>query len=161
MSCFRMTLIAVYAPKFGFSLFKICVVIVMPKSILCAIDFSESSLNALKWAADLSGKFNSHLTVLYPYRLLQTNKEDVLELKKKNVELATRKFESLENDFLNGKVTSFEFSPEVGFLTDRIEDHLRKNHILMMVIGKNMNSSSQENLDELINHVGVPVVVIP
>jgi nucleotide-binding universal stress UspA family protein len=133
----------------------------MPKSILCAIDFSESSLNALKWAADLSSKFNSHLTVLYPYRLLQTSKEDVLELKKKNIELATRKFASLENDYLNGKVMSFEFSPEVGFLTDRIEDHLRKNHILMMVIGKNMNSSSQENLDELINHVGVPVVVIP
>jgi nucleotide-binding universal stress UspA family protein len=133
----------------------------MSKSILCAIDFSESSLNALKWAAELSAKFNSHLTVLYPYRLLQTSKEDVVELKKKNVELATRKFEALENDYLNGKVTSFEFTPEVGFLTDRIEDHLRKNSILMMVIGKNMNSSSQENLDDLLNSVKVPVVVIP
>lgn len=133
----------------------------MSKSILCAIDFSESSLNALKWAAEFSAKFNSHLTVLYPYRLLQISKEDVMELKKKNVELATRKFEALENDYLNGKVTSFEFSAEVGFLTDRIEDHLRKNHILMMVIGKNMNSTSQENLDDLINNVKVPVVVIP
>lgn len=133
----------------------------MPKSILCAIDFSESSLNALKWAAEFSARFNTHLTVLYPYRLLQTSKEDVVELKKKNVELATRKFEALENDYLNGKVTSFEFSPEVGFLTDRIEDHLRKNSILMMVIGKNMNSTNQENLDDLINQVKVPVVVIP
>ena len=133
----------------------------MSKSILCAIDFSESSLNALKWAAEFSSRFNSHLTVLYPYRLLQTNKEDVVELKKNNVELATRKFESLENEYLNGKVTSIEFSPEVGFLTDRIEDHLRKNSILMMVIGKNMNSASQENLDDLINHVKIPVVVIP
>jgi nucleotide-binding universal stress UspA family protein len=133
----------------------------MPKSILCAIDFSESSLNALKWAAELSARFNSHLTVLYPYRLLQATKEDVVELKKKNVELATRKFEALENDYLNGKVMSFEFSPEVGFLTDRIEDHLRKNSILLMVIGKNMNSTNQENLDDLINHVKVPVVVIP
>ena len=133
----------------------------MLKSILCAIDFSESSLNALKWAAELSARFNCHLTVLYSYRLLQTSKEDVVELKKKNVELATRKFEALENDYLNGKVTSFEFSPEVGFLTDRIEDHLRKNSVLMLVVGKNMNSTSQENLDDLINHVKVPVMVIP
>jgi len=133
----------------------------MPKSILCAIDFSESSLNALKWAAELSAKFNTHLTVLYPYRLLQATKEDVIDVKKKNEELAARKFAALENDYLNGKVVSFDFTAEVGFLADRIEDHLRKNSILMMVIGKNMNSSSTENLDDLISHVKVPVVVIP
>jgi nucleotide-binding universal stress UspA family protein len=156
-----MTVISVYRGWFHLSLLPVSAVNFMSKSILCAIDFSESSLNALKWAAEFSAKFNSHLTVLYPYRLLQTSKEDVVELKRKNVELATRKFEALENDYLNGKVTSFEFSPEVGFLSDRIEDHLRKNHILMMVIGKNMNSASQENLDDLLHQVKVPVVVIP
>jgi nucleotide-binding universal stress UspA family protein len=155
-----MTLIAVCRGEFQLSLLSVSLVN-MPKSILCAIDFSESSLNALKWAADLSAKFNTHLTVLYPYRLLQTGKEDVVEIKKKNVELATRKFEVLEGDYLNGKVKSFEFSPEVGFLSDRIEDHLRKNSVLMMVIGKNMNSANQENLDDLLNRVKVPVVVIP
>ena len=133
----------------------------MAKSILCAIDFSESSLHALKLAADLAARFNCHLTVLYPYRLIQANKEDIMQIKKKNEELAIRKFEALENDYLNGKVSSFDFTAEVGFLVDRIEEHLRKSPILMMVIGKNMNSSSQENLDDLINQVKVPVVVVP
>ena len=122
----------------------------MSKSILCAIDFSESSLHALKCAADLSARYNSHLTVLYPYRLLSTNKDDVVEIKKKNEDLAIRKFESLENDYLNGKVTSFDFTAEVGFLTVRVEDHLRKNPVQFLVLGRNMNSSSQENHDKLL-----------
>ena len=133
----------------------------MAKTILCPIDFSESSIHALKWAVELSARYNCHLTVLYPYRLLQAPKEDVLQLKKKNEESAIQKFESLEKDYINGKVISFDFTPEVGFLADRIEDHLRRNSILMMVIGKNMNSASQENLGDLITNVKVPVVVIP
>ena len=133
----------------------------MAKSILCAIDFSESSLHALKWAAELSAKFNAHLTVLYPYRLLQTTKEEVMELKNKNMELAVCKFSALENDYLNGKVTSFDFTAEVGFVADRVEEHLRKNSVLMLVIGKNMNAYSQENLEEMIDQMKVPVVVVP
>jgi hypothetical protein len=133
----------------------------MGKSILCVIDFSESSLHALKWAADLSARFHSHLTVLYPYRLLQTPKGEVIQAKKQNEELALKKFEALEEDYLNGKVTSFDFAPEVGFITDRIEEHLRKNSIMFMVIGKNMNSTNQENLDDLLSTVKVPVVFVP
>jgi nucleotide-binding universal stress UspA family protein len=133
----------------------------MAKTILCPIDFSESSLHALKWAVELSARYSCHLTVLYPYRLLQAPKEDVLQLKKKNEESAIQKFESLEKDYINGKAISFDFTPEVGFLADRIDDHLRRNSILMMVIGKNMSSASQENLGDLITNVKVPVVVVP
>jgi nucleotide-binding universal stress UspA family protein len=133
----------------------------MGKSILCAIDFSESSLNALRWAAELSSRFDCHLTVLYPYRLLQTTKGELVEIRNKSVESASKKFEALKSDYLNGKVTSVDFTAEVGFLSDRIEDHLRKNSILMMVIGKNMNSTNQENLQDLVSQVNVPVMVIP
>jgi len=109
----------------------------------------------------MSSRFNCHLTILYPYRLLHASKEDVIQIKKKSEELAVRKFETIENDYLNGKVISFDFTAEVGFLADRIEEHLRKDSILMMVIGKNMNSANQENMDDVIRHVKVPVVVIP
>ena len=134
---------------------------IMAKTILCPIDFSESSIHALKWAAELSAQYNCHLTVLYPYRLLQAGKEDVLQVKKKNEDSALQKFELLEKEYLNGKTVSFDFIPEVGFLSDRIEDHLRKNSVLLMVIGKNMNSASQENLGDLITNVKVPIVVVP
>ena len=133
----------------------------MTKSILCAIDFSESSLHALQWAAELSSQFKCHLTVLYPYRLLQTSKGDVVGVKQKNLELANKKFEALKNEFLNGKVNSYNFTAEVGFLSDRIEDHIEKNSIMLMVLGKNMDSSSQDNLQDLINTISVPVLIVP
>lgn len=133
----------------------------MANSILCAIDFSESSLHALQWAADLSSRFNAHLTVLYPYRLMQTSKDDVLQLRKRNEEIALTKFGAIENEILNGKNISFDFKPEIGFVADRIEDHIRKNSILMLVIGKNMNAYSQENLEQMVEQLKVPVVVVP
>lgn len=133
----------------------------MTKSILCAIDFSESSLHALQWAAELSSQFKCHLTVLYPYRLLQTSKGDVVGIKQKNLELANQKFEALKNEFLTGKVSSYDFTPEVGFLSDRIENHIEKNSIMLMVLGKNMHSASQDNLQDLINSIQVPVLIVP
>lgn len=133
----------------------------MTNTILCAIDFSESSLDALKWAADLASNFKCHLTVLYPYRLVQTSKEDVMEMKQKNMTLASEKFDVLKNDYLNEKVISFDFSAEVGFLADRIDDYLRKKSILMVVISKKMGSFGEERLDDLIAQVKVPLMIIP
>jgi nucleotide-binding universal stress UspA family protein len=133
----------------------------MAKSILCAIDFSESSLHALKWAAELSSVFNCHLTVLYPYRLLQTTKGDEIDIKQKKTDQALAKFDELKRDYLSGKVSSYDFTPEIGFLSDRIDDHLRRNSIMMMVIGRSMNASNHETLQDLVSHVNVPVVVVP
>ncbi len=134
---------------------------IMAKPILCAIDFSESSRNAFKWAAELSSLYNCHLTILYPYRLLPEKKEDVTSLKIKNEAIAASMFEVLEHDYLSGKNISFEFRPEVGFVADRIEDHVRKNSIALLVIGKNMKAYVQENLADMIDQIKVPVVVVP
>jgi Universal stress protein family len=133
----------------------------MAKSILCAIDFSESSRNALKWAADLSSLYHYHLTILYPYRLFQEKKEDVTLLKIRNEELASKKFDIVQQECLSGKNISFDFRAEVGFVADRIEDHLRRNSIVMLVISKNMNAYIQENLAEMIDQIEVPVLVLP
>ena len=134
---------------------------IMAKSILCPIDFSESSLEALKWATELSSMLNCHLSVLYPYRLLQTSKNDVTDLKKKNEEQAAKKFAAVEKSHLKGKDISFDFSAEVGFLDDRVEYHLKKNHILMMVISKSMNNRNKENPEDFIDQSDVPVLVVP
>jgi hypothetical protein len=92
---------------------------------------------------------------------LPEKKEDIISLKIKNEEIAARKFALLEHDYLSGKSISFEFRPEVGFVADRIEDHLRKNSIALLVIGKNMNAYGPENLADMIDQVMVPVVVVP
>ena len=133
----------------------------MTKSILCPIDFTDSSARALKWAVDLSAQFNCHLTVLYPYRLLHATKGDVTQLKQKNEEQAVKKFEALQKSHLNGKNLSFDFSPEVGFTNDRVEYHVRKNSVLMLVISESMNLASKENQEEFIEHLNVPVLLVP
>ena len=68
-------------------------------SILCAIDFSDSSLQALQWAIPEAQKHNYHISVLYPYRLDQIRKkEDVLQSKKAMDVEAVEKFEPVKYD---------------------------------------------------------------
>ena len=133
----------------------------MNKCILCPIDFSESSATALKWAAELSSKLNYHLMVLYPYRLLQLTNDDVVHLKKKNEEHASKKFADLEKHYLKGKNISFEFSPEIGFVNDRVDYHLKKEAIAMLVISKHLNLQGNETQEDFIRNANVPVLVVP
>jgi nucleotide-binding universal stress UspA family protein len=133
----------------------------MTKSILCPIDLSESSENALKWAAELSSRLNYHLTILYPYRLLQAVDGDAVFLKKKNEEHASKKFADLEKNYLKEKNISFDFIPEVGFVNDRVDYHLKKEAIVLMVISKSMNFKNSESADDFINRSNVPVLVVP
>ena len=133
----------------------------MANTILCTIDFSESSTQALKWAAELAIRYTCHLTVLFPYRLTQIPKADAKEMKENIMASASEKFAVLKNDFLIGKVASFDFTAEVGFLADRIDDHQRKNSILMVVISKKMSLLGEERLDDLIAKIKVPMMIIP
>ena len=134
---------------------------ILQPSILCPIDFSESSESALKWAAELSSRLNYHLTIVYPYRLLQVANGEAIFLKKQNEENASKKFAALEKNYLRGKNISYDFSPEVGFVNDRVDYHLKKEAIVLMVISKNMNLKNSESTEEFINHTNVPVLVVP
>ena len=77
------------------------------KSILCVIDFSESSINALKWAADMAQLSKSNLHIMYPFRLNQSHEGDQrIQFKKETEETALTKFKLIEKDMLTGKVKS-------------------------------------------------------
>ncbi len=134
----------------------------MAKSIICVVDFSESSQNTLQTAADLSAQYHSHLTVLYPYRLLQTNRgEDLVDLKKRKEAEAATKFAALEKSVLKGKDVSFDFSSEIGFITDRIESRTRKIPVQFLVIGKSLLMANRESFEELISHLASPLIIVP
>ncbi len=134
----------------------------MAKSIICVVDFSESSQNALQTAADLSAQNHTHLTVLYPYRLLQTSRgEDLMDLKKRKEAEAASKFAVLEKSVLKGKDVSFEFSSEIGFITDRIESRTRKLPIQFLVIGKSLLMANKESFEELLTHLASPLIIVP
>jgi nucleotide-binding universal stress UspA family protein len=132
----------------------------MTNDILCPIDFSESSKGAMKWSIDLAKMLNSHLSILYTYRLIKQDGE-VIDLKRKIEEEASKNFGVLEKELLAGTGIAYNFKTEVGFVDDRIEDHTRKNKISFLVMGKGMSLRNKETFDDLVEHLQVPLVIVP
>lgn len=133
----------------------------MNKGVLCTIDFSESSMDALRMAMSLAQLLKSPLTILYPYRLLNTHNGEATDLKKKIEENAMRSFATLEKDILYGSGVSYEFKIEVGFISDRVKDYAKKNSVSFLVMGNKMNLSNKESFDELAEHLQMPLVIVP
>lgn len=133
----------------------------MTNGILCTIDFSDSSKEALKWSAGLAEKLGCHLSILYTYRLVNKENGEVSQMKKKIEEEAAKNFAVLEKEVLGGKGISYDFKSEVGFVDDRIEDHARKHKVSFLVIGKGILIRNKETFDELLDQLKAPLVIIP
>lgn len=133
----------------------------LANSILCTIDLSESSKPAIRWAVTMAQQLKMHLTILYTYRLLQYRNGEVLQLKRTMEDEAKKQFILLEKELLIGRGVSYDFKTEVGFVTDRIEDHAKKNPLRFLVMNKNANESGKETIDDLMEHIHVPVLLVP
>jgi hypothetical protein len=132
----------------------------MNNGILCTIDFSEASVDALKWSVKLAQRLNIPLTILYTYRLFKQNGE-AISLKKQMEEDAAVNFSRIEDIFLKGASIIYDFKIEVGFVDDRIEEHLKKNKVSFLVMGRGLNSRSKETLESLIDNLKTPLVIVP
>jgi nucleotide-binding universal stress UspA family protein len=128
--------------------------------ILCTTDFSDSSKEALKWSVSFAKKLKSPLTILYTYRLLKRNGEGAA-LKKIMEEGAAKKFAELENEILKSSGIAYQCKTEVGFIDDRIEQHMKANKVSFLVMGNDMRKSITESFDELMSEVHVPLVIVP
>jgi universal stress protein A len=131
------------------------------KTILCTIDFSQSTRHSLEWAVALTRQMRAHLTVLYTYRLIQPRSGEIVHLKKVIEQEAHQKFEALEKEYLADKGVSYDFKIEVGFVTDRIEDRIKKNLLDFVVMDKPMRSNGNESFEELMEHIHVPMLLVP
>lgn len=130
-------------------------------SVLCVIDFSASSENALRSAVHLASGNQTHLTVLHPYRLTQAvKKEDLVKLKRDIDEEAALNFKKMSHLLINLNVP-FDFRAEVGFLTDRVQEHLRKNNVTLLVMNKHLALGSWEAFHELIDQLEIPMMIVP
>lgn len=132
----------------------------MNTEIICTTDFSDSSMDALKWSIDLAKMLDAHLTILYTYRLFKQNGE-VVAMKKIIEEEASKNFRAMESELLVGTGIKYDFKPEVGFVADRVEEHAKKRNVGFLVMGKSMTSGNKENFDELVEHLRVPLVIVP
>ena len=130
-------------------------------SILCTIDFSKSSREALQWAVQLAKQFGAHLTILYTYRLIHHRSGEALQLKKDIESSASHQFELLEKELLLDAGISYDFKVEIGFIADRVEDYAKRNTLNFLVTNKNIHNSGKEFFDELMQHIQVPMLVVP
>src|SRR5688572_1168320 len=110
----------------------------MKNGIVCVIDFSESSKEVVSWAIELAKNLKNHLTILYTYRLLKQDGE-IIPLKRKMELEASKNFTELENQLLVGSGVEYDFKTEVGFVDDRIAEHLKTNKLSFLVMGKRMS----------------------
>lgn len=133
----------------------------MDNTILCTIDFSEPSKDVLMYAVNLSKQFKSHITILYTYRLLNSQNGELVDMKKKIEEQAKQNFSLLEKEVLVGSGVSYDFKIEVGFVSNRVREYAKENGVSFLVMGRKMNGRNKESFDELTENIHVPLVIVP
>jgi endonuclease IV len=132
---------------------------IMANGIVCTTDFSESSLGALKWSIESAKRLGAHLTILHTYRLNQNG--EAISLKRKLDEEAIKNFAEVERQHLAGSGIRYNFKTEIGFVDDRVEEHLKSNKISFLVMGKGMSLHHKESFDDLLKQLQIPLVIIP
>jgi hypothetical protein len=131
-------------------------------SILSVIDFSEASIDSLKWAAELAQEKKTHLTVLYPYRLRQSIGGDVVAENKRTMDSeAEKSFNQLARPVLSESLITYDFHPEIGFIYDRVYSHANRNEIMFIIMSQKMASANKDILNDLINVISAPLVIVP
>lgn len=131
------------------------------KTILCTIDFSQSTGQTIDWAITIAQQMRAHLSILYTYRLIQSRGGEIVHLKKSIEEEAKQKFLFIEKSHLSNKGISYDFKIEVGFISDRIESHAKRNTLDFLVIDKSVKANNNETLEELLEHIHVPMLLVP
>lgn len=130
--------------------------------VLCVIDFSESSKEALKSAIFLADQYKTPLTVLYPYRLTQVDiNGDMSSTRRSMDQAANESFKKISESLLLNSAVHWQFRPEVGFFNDRIRAHSKKNKVGMLIVSKRLVTINRENFMELIDQLQVPLMIIP
>jgi nucleotide-binding universal stress UspA family protein len=136
------------------------------KTILCAIDFSESSLKALKYTMTMAEMYHAQVTVLFCYRLIATDDEGESLTMKRGIEAkALEQFHDVEKGLDHIATVPYQFVTEIGFFPSRIEMFMRKTPVSLLVMGnsivKNFNEYKNLSFDQFLNETKVPVVVVP
>jgi len=134
----------------------------MGSSILCVIDFSDASKDALLAAVNIASETKSNLTVLYPYRLNQPrNVTDVTQWKKSIDVDATNNFNRMSINLFKDSNVLWEFKPEVGFMGDRVEAYTQKYNVGLVVMSTHLSRASNEVFLEMLDKLKCPLLIVP
>ncbi|MEO1050679.1 MAG: universal stress protein [Bacteroidota bacterium] len=141
--------------------------------ILCPVDFSSCSINAIEYAFEIGVKYNAHLTLLYVFTEDDFNKvlgEDQ-PIKNFNELLAMAK-ERLKNltEIIKSKNTqglvNCDYSVALGEMPDRIINYINDEEYNLVVLGTTGISKVTgvyvgSNAIKIIESSPVPVICVP
>lgn len=135
------------------------------KTVLCAIDFSESSLHATKWAMTLAQLSQAQVVILFCYRLItEGDNGESLNMKRDIETKALEQFHEIEK-LINAPAVPYQFVTEIGFFSSRIEMFIRKSPVSMLVMGNSVISNFNEyknlSFEQFLLKTKIPVVVVP
>lgn len=128
------------------------------------IDLSVNSEKVLKWAAEDALEHKSNLLILYPYRLKFQRDGEQRPMEKKQLEAeAIERFEKLKSTLTILKKVPHIFMAEVGFETDRLEVHMHKADLHVMVLSKEMAIAGVNDNDwnNFMKRLTIPIVLVP
>jgi len=140
--------------------------------IICPIDFSSASLNALEYAIEIGRKFHSHITLYHVFTERDFNKvvgnDFVGKSFKELMAMASNKLKKLSdqlNEDYKGQITC-EPQIELGELIDKLKDTISEDGHDLLVMGttgvsklKGVNFGS--NTEDAIEEIKVPVLCVP
>lgn len=109
----------------------------------------------------MARQLRAHLSILYTYRLIQSSSGEIVHFKKNIEHEARQKFEILEKEYLLSNGISYDFKVEVGFVSDRIEDRVRKDSPDFVILDKTLRANSNESFEELMENIHVPLLIVP
>jgi nucleotide-binding universal stress UspA family protein len=145
------------------------------RKILIPTDFSENSINAIKYATELFKHGPSEIYLLYAYS------DEVYEAKNRFAdvvfdELKSQSHQKAEQALAKLKKQVFEHSPnpkhtihtiaEFGLLVDTVNDWVEKENVDVVVMGTKGETSNRQitfgsNTLQVIKYVKCPVLAVP
>jgi nucleotide-binding universal stress UspA family protein len=143
------------------------------KKLLCPIDFSEVSLNALEFAVAIGEKENSQITLLNIFtpddfrKILNT--DDVKEEYKKLLEIAESKLKAISEEIMilsNNRLAACSYLLKSGKVVDVLTEIAATEKFDMIVIGTTGHSALERKYlgakaRKIINEARCSVMVVP
>lgn len=137
-------------------------------AIITATDFSDIANNAVHYACDLAGAFDTHLILLHSYSIpvaFNDNPMPVISIEESK-KIADEQLEGLMDELVK-KYPQLVIKKELGYgdITDSLKDAIKKHQASMVVVG---NSTSEDsgfwlgsNLLSTLRNLSCPVLAIP
>jgi len=129
--------------------------------ILCIIDFSFTSCEALNWAIHIAQKLRSHLCVMFVYRLIPSRAGELKNWKKDIEEETRQQFLMIEKHSLANTGVSYEFKIEIGFISHHVQEYAANNDLIFVVMDRKANINNTESIDEVLKDLRIPVLLLP